>query len=66
MWGAAQFPLGLMLSTSDQHAVFPTNGTTVVSTIDTTVGTNALMFHAIRSAGTDAVVTTNLIMEALN
>jgi hypothetical protein len=66
MWGAAQFPLGIMLSTADQQAVFPSTGTTVVSTIDTTVGTNALMFHGIRSAGTDAVVVVGLLMEALN
>lgn len=66
MWGHAQFPLGLMLSTVDQNAIFPTAGTTVVSTIDTTVGTNALMIHAIRSAGTDSVVATNILMEALN
>jgi len=66
MWGIAQFPLGLILSTVGQTHTFPLAGTTVVSTIDTTVGTNALMFHAIRSAGTDAVVATGLIMEALN
>lgn len=65
MWGMAEFPLGLMLSTSDQSAIFPSNGTTVVSTIDTTVGTNAPMIHAIRSAGTDAVVVTNMIVESV-
>jgi len=66
MWGVAHFPLGLMLSTVDQHAIFPSAGVTVVSTIDTTVGTNACMIHAIRSAGTDGVVCTNLVMERLN
>lgn len=65
MWGHAQFPLGLMLSTVDQNAIFPSNGTTVVSTIDTTVGTNAPMIHAIRSAGTDAVVCVSLITESV-
>lgn len=66
IWGAGFFPLGLMLSTADQHAIFPTGGVTVVSTIDTTVGTNAPMIHGIRSAGTDGVVCTSLLVEALN
>jgi hypothetical protein len=55
-----------MLSTTETNFTFPSAGTTVVSTIDTTVATNALMFHAIRSAGTDAVVCVGLCMEALN
>lgn len=66
MWGCAQFPIALMLSTTETNFTFPSAGTTVVSTIDTTVATNALMFHAIRSAGTDAVVCVGLCMEALN
>ena len=65
MWGCAWFPIALMLSTTEINMTFPSAGTTVVSTIDTTVGTNAPMIHAIRSAGTDAVVVTNLIMESV-
>lgn len=65
MWGQADFPLGLILSTNDQTAMFPSGGVTVVSTIDTTVATNAPMIHAIRSAGTDAVVVVGLIMESV-
>ena len=65
MWGQAEFPLGLILSTNDQTAIFPSNGTTVVSTIDTTVATNACMIHGIRSAGTDSVVCAGLIMESV-
>jgi hypothetical protein len=66
MWGCAQFPVDLVLSTVQTQFVFPSAGVTVVSTIDTTVATNALMFHAIRSAGTDAVVCVGLTLEALN
>jgi len=65
MWGMALPDLGVVLSTA-QPSVFPSGGTTVVSTIDTTVGTNALMFHAICSAGTHTMTTTGLLMEALN
>jgi hypothetical protein len=57
--------LAAMLSTN-QPNIFPQNGTTVVSTIDTTVGTNALTFQMSNSAGTDTVVTTNLYVEAMN
>jgi hypothetical protein len=67
MWGMFNFPIALMLSTTETNSVFPSAGVTVVSTIDTTVGTNALMMHAIRSAGTDAVVCVGgPIMEILN
>ena len=65
MFGHALMPLALVLSTSGQILTFPSAGTTVVSTIDTTVGTNAPMIHAIRSAGTDGVVCTNLIVESV-
>lgn len=65
MWGMAFPDLGIVLSTA-QPSVFPSNGTTVVSTIDTTVGTNALTFQAIASAGTHTMTTVGLVMEALN
>lgn len=65
MWGTIIYDLALVLSTSGPN-VFPPAGVTVVSTIDTTVGTNALSFQASRSAGTDSVVATNILMEALN
>ena len=65
MWGTAITDLALQLSTA-QPNVFPQNGTTVVSTIDTTVGTNALTFQMIASAGTHTATTVGLLMEALN
>jgi hypothetical protein len=66
MWGVMHPQIALILSTSQTNFVFPSGGVTVVSTIDTTVGTNAVFFQAIRSAGTDAVVPTDIIFEALN
>jgi hypothetical protein len=66
MWGNANFPVDLVLSTVQTNFTFPSAGTTVVSTIDTTVATNAIMFHAIRSAGTDAVVAVDICLEAMN
>jgi len=65
MWGMAIADLAAMLSTN-QPNIFPNDGVTVVSTIDTTVGTNALSFQASMSAGTDTIVATNIILEALN
>ena len=65
MFGMVFPDLSVMLSTV-QPIVFPSGGVTVVSTIDTTVGTNALTFQASMSAGTDTIVTTELVMEALN
>lgn len=65
MWGTAIADLGIMLSTA-QPNIFPSGGVTVVSTIDTTVGTNALFFEMNMSAGTDTVVTTDLLVEAIN
>jgi hypothetical protein len=64
MWGIAFVPVGMSVN---GPATFPSAGVTVVSTIDTTVGTNALSFTAARAttAG-DTVVTTSLLMEALN
>ena len=65
MWGMVYTDLAAQLSTA-QPNVFPNDGVTVVSTVDTTVATNALTFQMIASAGTHTVVTTNLLMEALN
>lgn len=67
MWGHVVFPVGLIASTVGCDQAFPSAGVTVVSTIDTTVGTNALSFTAARAttAG-DTVVATSILMEALN
>jgi hypothetical protein len=65
-WGFAIAELGAVLSTA-QPITFPTAGVVTVSTIDTTVGTNALTFQLQRSgAGVYTATTTGLIMEALN
>lgn len=66
MSGMVFFPIDLMLSTVGNNMGFPNAGVTVVSTIDTTVGTNGLYFQATRSAGTDTVVPVKVVMEALN
>lgn len=63
--GMANPDLGIFLSTTDGW-VFPSNGTTVVSTIDTTVATNSLFFQYLTSAGTDSIVTTDVHLEILN
>lgn len=65
MWGMVHPALGVFLSTV-QPFVFPNNGTTVVSTIDTTVGTNHLHFGYLTSAGTDSIQLVGLAMTALN
>lgn len=65
MWGTVNPDLGAFLSTTDAW-VFPSNGTTVVSTVDTTVGTNAPFFEYATSAGTDSIVTTDVVLEVLN
>jgi len=66
MWGYAIAELGAVLSTA-QPITFPTAGVVTVSTIDTTVGTNALTFQLQRSgAGVWTATTTGLIREALN
>ena len=65
MMGFAYPSIDAVLSTN-QPLPFPNDGTTVVSTIDTTVGTNALSFQAKMSAGTDTIVATNIILEAMN
>lgn len=65
MWGFAYPSIDAVLSTN-QPLPFPNDGTTVVSTIDTTVGTNALSFQAKMSAGTDTIVATSIALEAMN
>lgn len=53
--GFVHFPIDLMLSTVGGSFGFPSAGVTVVSTFDSTLGTNGLYFQALRSAGTDTV-----------
>lgn len=55
MWGTAVVDQA-SIAAANQPIVFPANGTTVVSTIDTTVGTNALTFQASYSGGTPGTV----------
>lgn len=65
MWGIALAPVGLIAANG--NVPWPSAGVTVVSTVDTTVGTNALSFTAARAtAAGDTVVATSLLMEALN
>jgi hypothetical protein len=66
MWGHVFPDLTGMLSTV-QPLVFPTAASTVVSTIDTTVGTNALTFQAQRSgAGVWTAALVGLDVEVCN
>jgi hypothetical protein len=65
MHGFVAPDLGAFLSTTDNW-VFPSNGTTVVSTIDTTLTTSSLTFQYLTSAGTDAIVATDITLEAMN
>ena len=67
MFGIAHVPVAMIASTVQTGVVFPSAGVTVVSTIDTTVGTNALSFTAARAvAACDTVVATDIFFEALN
>jgi hypothetical protein len=66
MWGTAVIPIDLALSTVGNVLPWPSAGTGVVSTIDTTVGTNGLFFTASNSAGTDTFAMIGMVMEALN
>lgn len=67
MWGWMDFPIDLMLSTVGMHMPFPSAGSTVVSTFDSTVATNGLFFQALRSAGTDTVVPVGVpLIEVMN
>ena len=64
LWGEFSVPSGL---STTGNVTFPSAGVTVVSTIDTTVGTNALSFQALRAtAGADTVAATSIILEAMN
>lgn len=66
MWGMAIVDLLGVLSTA-QPILFPQAGGSVVSTIDTTVGTNALTFQMSRSGSTaETAVAVDVLMEALN
>lgn len=65
LWGMAYPDLAGMLSTA-QSNVFPSDGTTVVSTLDTTLATTGLYFQMSCSAGTTTCVATNVILEAMN
>jgi hypothetical protein len=67
MWGHAVIPVGLIASTVQVGAAWPSAGVTVVSTFDTTIATNCLSFTAARAttAG-DTVVATSILLEALN
>jgi hypothetical protein len=66
MWGTIIYDSTVMLAATGQAASFPAGGVTVVSTIDTTVGTNALSFQASRSAGADTVTAKSVLFTALN
>jgi hypothetical protein len=67
MFGVAHVPVALIASTVQTGVNFPSAGVTVVSTIDTTVGTNALSFTAARAvAAGDTMAATDIFMEALN
>lgn len=65
MHGIVVPDLGAFLSTTDNW-VFPSNGTTVVSTIDTTLATSSITFQYSTSAGTDTITTTDITLEAMN
>ena len=64
MWAETR-PVVALLASTLQPYLMPA-ATPADVTIDTTVGTNALSFQVLTSAGADAVVATNIIMEALN
>lgn len=66
MFGFYMFPVDLVLSTVQTIWTIPSAGTTVVGTVDTTVGTNSLCFEALTSAGADTVTATNIVLEAMN
>jgi len=57
--------LGAFLSTTDNF-IFPSTGTTVVSTVDTTLATMSLTFQYATSAGTDSILATDIHLEAMN
>lgn len=63
--GMAYPDLGAFLSTTDAW-VFPSNGTTVVSTFDSSLTTLSLTFQYSTSAGTDSIVATDIHMISMN
>jgi hypothetical protein len=66
IWGRAFADLSGVLSTAQPY-VFPTTGTTVVSTLDMTLATTALTFQAQRSGvGVYTATTVGLFLEAMN
>jgi hypothetical protein len=65
MWGCVTPDLGAFLSTTGEW-VFPSNGTTVVSTFDSSLATLSLTFQYLTSAGTDSVVATDIVLESMN
>lgn len=65
MWGHVRASIDSMLSTV-QPLVFPNAGTTVVSTLNTTLATTEVTFQILSSAGVDAVTTMGLLLEAMN
>jgi len=67
MFGRVSYPVGLVAAATGPDTNFPIAGVTVVSTTDTSLGTGALSFQALRAtSGTDTVLATNIYMEALN
>lgn len=66
MWGFATVDQAC-IAAANQPILFPAAGVTVVSTIDTTVGTNALTFQMNYSGGTPGtLVTVGLDLAVLN
>jgi hypothetical protein len=67
MFGHVVIPRGLSIETQQTGLTFPSDGVTVVSTFDNSLATNCLSFEALRAtSGTDTVVATNILLEALN
>jgi hypothetical protein len=65
MWGCGHVDATTIALTGTY--IFPIGGVTVVSTIDTTVGTNHLCFQAMRSGSTaETIAPVGLTFEALN
>lgn len=66
IWGKTDTAIGSILAATGNTLLFPSAGTVVVSTSDTTVGTRGPYFQASMSAGTDTMQVVGLHMEALN
>lgn len=65
LWGFVAPDLGVALSTTDNW-VFPSNGTTVVSSFDSSLATLSLTFQYATSAGTDSILATDIVLESMN